>query len=173
MLGATISTPVSWGETPEERCKRETEAYNRLWQEAWIRNHPKEVAKGGQPPSPTPPYRCYGNDNPQHDMPGYTPPPGAATPPAGGSIPGSGSPAGTTPAHAVDDGFNDNTPHFPAGHRLYLPKSPPQRWKELHSRRSEQYNYALVCVSKDTDRFGCLRTDNHGFYLNRYGTHTF
>ena len=43
MLGATISTPVSWGETPEERCKRETEAYNRLWQEDWIRNHPKET----------------------------------------------------------------------------------------------------------------------------------
>ena len=77
------------------------------------------------------------------------------------------------PAYAVDDGFYDNTPHFPAGHRLYLPKADPQRWKELHSRRSERYNYALVCVSKDTNRFGCLRTDNHGFYLDQYGTHTF
>ena len=76
------------------------------------------------------------------------------------------------PAYAVDDGFYDNTPHFPAGHRLYLPKADPQRWKELHA-YDEQYNRALVCVSKDTDRFGCLRTDNHGFYLDRYGTHTF
>ena len=76
------------------------------------------------------------------------------------------------PAYAVDDGFYDNTPPFPAGHRLYLPKSTPQLWKELHA-YSEKYNYALVCVSKDTNRFGCLRTDNHGFFLDHYGTHTF
>ena len=69
MLVAGAGTPVAWGETPEERCKRETESYNRLWQDAWVRNHPKEVAKGQQPPSPTPPYRCFGNDNPQQDMP--------------------------------------------------------------------------------------------------------
>ncbi|VHO00768.1 hypothetical protein LC603019_00976 [Lawsonella clevelandensis] len=57
MLGATISTPVSWGETPEERCKRETEAYNRLWQEDWIRNHPKEtgIAVGLRHDDDTPP----------------------------------------------------------------------------------------------------------------------
>ena len=96
VLVAGAGTPVAWGETPEERCKRETESYNRLWQDAWVRNHPKEVAKGQQPPSPTPPYRCFGNDNPQQDMPGYTPPPGATIPPAG-SAPGSGAPADTTP----------------------------------------------------------------------------
>ena len=96
VLVAGINTPIASGETPEERCKRETEAYNRLWQDAWVRNHPKEVAKGQQPPSPTPPYRCFGNDNPQQDMPGYTPPPGATIPPAG-SAPGSGAPADTTP----------------------------------------------------------------------------
>ena len=76
------------------------------------------------------------------------------------------------PAYAVDDGFYDDLPPFPAGHRLYIPKADPQRWKELHA-YSEKYNYALVCVSKDTDRFGCLRTDNHGFFLDQYGTHTF
>ena len=76
------------------------------------------------------------------------------------------------PAYAVDDGFYDNTPHFPAGHRLYLPKATPQHWKELHA-YDEQYNRALVCVSKDTNRFGCIRSDNHGFYLDQYGTHTF
>ena len=76
------------------------------------------------------------------------------------------------PAYAVDDGFYDNTPHFPAGPRLYLPKATPQHWKELHA-YDEQYNRALVCVSKDTDRFGCIRSDNHGFYLDQYGTHTF
>ena len=76
------------------------------------------------------------------------------------------------PAYAVDDGFYDGLPVFPAGHRLYIPKADPQRWKELHA-YSEKYNYALVCVSKDTNRFGCLRTDNHGFYLDQYGTHTF
>ena len=76
------------------------------------------------------------------------------------------------PAYVGDPTFYDNTPHFPAGHRLYIPKSTPQHWKELHA-YDEQYNRALVCVSKDTNRFGCLRTDNHGFYLDRYGTHTF
>ena len=76
------------------------------------------------------------------------------------------------PAYAVDDGFYDGLPVFPAGHRLYIPKADPQRWKELHA-YSEKYNYALVCVSKDTNRFGCLRTDNHGFFLDQYGTHTF
>ena len=55
VLVVGAGTPVAFGETPEERCKRETEAYNRLWQDAWVRNHPKEVAKGQQPPSPTPP----------------------------------------------------------------------------------------------------------------------
>ena len=76
------------------------------------------------------------------------------------------------PAYAVDDGFYDGLPVFPAGHRLYIPKADPQRWKELHA-YSEKYNYALVCVSKDTNRFGCLRTDNHGFFLDQYGTHNF
>ena len=76
------------------------------------------------------------------------------------------------PAYAVDDGFYDNTPHFPAGHRLYIPKADPKKFKELYG-YDEQYNRALVCVSKDTNRFGCLRTDNHGFYLDQYGTHTF
>lgn len=76
------------------------------------------------------------------------------------------------PAYAVDDGFYDNTPHFPAGHRLYIPKADPKKFKELYG-YDEQYNRALVCVSKDTNRFGCLRTDNHGFFLDQYGTHTF
>ena len=76
------------------------------------------------------------------------------------------------PAYAVDDGFYDNTPPFPAGHRLYIPKADPKKFKELYG-YDEQYNRALVCVSKDTNRFGCLRTDNHGFYLDQYGTHTF
>ncbi len=75
------------------------------------------------------------------------------------------------PAYAVDDGFYDNTPHFPAGHRLYIPKADPQHWKE--NGYTPSTNRALVCVSKDTNRFGCLRTDNHGFYLDQYGTHTF
>ena len=96
VLVAGINTPIASGETPEERCKRETEAYNRAWKDAWIRNHPREVAKGEQPPAPTPPYRCFGHDTPQQDMPGYTPPPGATIPPAG-SAPGSGAPADTTP----------------------------------------------------------------------------
>ena len=75
------------------------------------------------------------------------------------------------PAYAVDDGFYDNTPPFPAGHRLYIPKADPQHWKE--NGYTPSTNRALVCVSKDTNRFGCLRTDNHGFYLDQYGTHTF
>lgn len=59
VLVVGAGTPVAFGETPEERCKRETEAYNRLWQDAWVRNHPKEVAKGQQPPSPTPPLPVF------------------------------------------------------------------------------------------------------------------
>ena len=76
------------------------------------------------------------------------------------------------PAYVGDPTFYDNTPHFPAGHRLYIPKADPKKFKELYG-YDEQYNRALVCVSKDTNRFGCLRTDNHGFYLDQYGTHTF
>ena len=75
------------------------------------------------------------------------------------------------PAYVGDPTFYDNTPHFPAGHRLYIPKADPQHWKE--NGYTPSTNRALVCVSKDTNRFGCLRTDNHGFYLNQYGTHTF
>ena len=77
------------------------------------------------------------------------------------------------PAYAVDDGFYDNTPHFPAGHRLYIPKADPKEFKKAYNYNDQSGNYALVCVSKDTNRFGCLRTDNHGFYLDQYGTHTF
>ena len=75
------------------------------------------------------------------------------------------------PAYVGDPTFYDNTPHFPAGHRLYIPKADPQHWKE--NGYTPSTNRALVCVSKDTNRFGCLRTDNHGFYLDQYGTHTF
>lgn len=113
VLVAGINTPIASGETPEERCKRETEAYNRAWKDAWIRNHPREVAKGEQPPAPTPPYRCFGHDTPQQDMPGYTPPPGAAVPPAGGGIP----PAGDTPGTAGGAGGEGSSPGF-------LPESP-------------------------------------------------
>ena len=77
------------------------------------------------------------------------------------------------PAYAVDDGFYDNTPHFPAGHRLYIPKADPKEFKKAYNYSDQSRNRALVCVSKDTNRFGCLRTDNHGFYLDQYGTHTF
>ena len=75
------------------------------------------------------------------------------------------------PAYVGDPPFYDNTPHFPAGHRLYIPRADPQHWKE--NGYTPSTNRALVCVSKDTNRFGCLRTDNHGFYLDQYGTHTF
>lgn len=115
VLVAGINTPIASGETPEERCKRETEAYNRAWKDAWIRNHPREVAKGEQPPAPTPPYRCFGHDTPQQDMPGYTPPPGATIPPAG-SAPGSGAPADTTPNSGGGAG-EGSSPGF-------LPESP-------------------------------------------------
>ena len=108
VLVAGINTPIASGETPEERCKRETEAYNRAWKDAWIRNHPREVAKGEQPPSPTPPYRCFGHDTPQQDMPGYTPPPGAAVPPAGSGIP----PAGDTPGTAGGADGEGSSPGF-------------------------------------------------------------
>ena len=77
------------------------------------------------------------------------------------------------PAYAVDDGFYDNTPHFPAGHRLYIPKADPKEFKKAYNYSDQSRNRALVCVSKDTNRFGCIRTDNHGFYLDQYGTHTF
>ena len=57
---------------------------------------PRRWPKANSHLPPHPPYRCFGNDNPQQDMPGYTPPPGATIPPAG-SAPGSGAPADTTP----------------------------------------------------------------------------
>ena len=77
------------------------------------------------------------------------------------------------PAYVGDPTFYDNTPHFPAGHRLYIPKADPKKLKKAYNYSDQSRNRALVCVSKDTNRFGCLRTDNHGFYLDQYGTHTF
>ena len=77
------------------------------------------------------------------------------------------------PAYVGDPTFYDNTPHFPAGHRLYIPKADPKEFKKAYNYSDQSRNRALVCVSKDTNRFGCLRTDNHGFYLDQYGTHTF
>ncbi|WQD12962.1 MAG: hypothetical protein U1U88_001110 [Lawsonella clevelandensis] len=43
------------------------------------------------------------------------------------------------PAYAVDDGFYDNTPHFPAGHRLYIPEiDPPTLERTPRLRRTIQ-----------------------------------
>ena len=77
------------------------------------------------------------------------------------------------PAYVGDPTFYDDLPHFPAGHRLYIPKADPKEFEKAYNYSDQSRNYALVCVSKDTDRFGCLRSDNHGFYLDQYGTHTF
>ena len=92
-------------ETPEERCQRETQAYNDAWKRQWSQNHPDAIATGQTPPPPPVPYRCVGT-------PSITPT-SVPTPPAGGTNGASGSVGGGTPIPGHIDpitGLPSNTP---------------------------------------------------------------
>ncbi|MEP9391773.1 hypothetical protein ABLE94_05860 [Gordonia sp. VNK1] len=55
-----ISAPTSSAETPAERCKRETTAYNTAWKQAWVLAHPGSTVDDA--PTPNPPYKCGQNN---------------------------------------------------------------------------------------------------------------
>ncbi|WP_123925479.1 hypothetical protein [Gordonia oryzae] len=58
---AVISAPVGGAETPAERCKRETAAYNNAWKQAWVLAHPGSTIDNA--PAPNPPYVCGQNND--------------------------------------------------------------------------------------------------------------
>ena len=55
-----IVAPTGNAETPAERCKRETAAYNNTWKQAWVLAHPGTTINDA--PAPTPPYTCGQNN---------------------------------------------------------------------------------------------------------------
>lgn len=64
-LTASIA-PVN-AETPAQRCKRETTAYNNAWKHTWAQANPgKELSDAPKPPIP---YRCGGGTGPAPTLP--------------------------------------------------------------------------------------------------------
>ncbi len=57
-----ISLAPASAETPAERCKRETTAYNNAWKNSWVATHPGK--KPSDAPKPPVPYKCGSNDGP-------------------------------------------------------------------------------------------------------------
>ena len=66
---------------------------------------------------------------------------------------------------------------LPVGSKLVFPKKDPQAFKNdveyYYAQREHLYNRKLVCAVPTRTSIGCIRSDNHGFYLDQYGTHTF
>ena len=66
---------------------------------------------------------------------------------------------------------------LPVGSKLVFPKKDPQAFKNdvsyYRAQREHLYNRKLVCAVPTRTSIGCIRSDNHGFYLDQYGTHTF
>ena len=66
---------------------------------------------------------------------------------------------------------------LPVGSKLVFPKKDPQAFKNdveyYYAQREHLYNRKLVCAVPTHTSIGCIRSDNHGFYLDQYGTHTF
>ena len=100
-------------ETPEERCQRETQAYNDAWKRQWSQSHPDAVAAGQAPPPPPVPYRCYGT-------PSITPTPIPAPPPGGTN--GAGGPAnGGAPTGGHTDPITGLPPNVPPLNQPAIP----------------------------------------------------
>ncbi|MEZ5210507.1 hypothetical protein [Gordonia sp. (in: high G+C Gram-positive bacteria)] len=100
VLLAIVVTSPAGAETPAERCKRETAAYNSAWKNAWLQANPGK-SPGDAPPPPVP-YTCHGDDGPPPTLdttPPETSPPvtSSATPEPSASSTAE-SPATTTPA---------------------------------------------------------------------------
>ena len=102
-------------ETPEERCQRETQAYNDAWKRQWSQNHPDAIATGQTPPPPPVPYRCVGT-------PSITPT-SVPTPPAGGTNGASGSVGGGTPIPGHIDPITGLPPNVPPLNQPVTPGS--------------------------------------------------
>ena len=66
---------------------------------------------------------------------------------------------------------------LPVGSKLVFPKKDPQAFKNdveyYYAQREHLYNRKLVCAVPTRTSIGCIRSDNHGFFLDQYGTHTF
>lgn len=91
-LTIVTSTSTSSAETPAERCERETNDYNRNWENIWRTTHPGDP---GPPPPPPVPYQC-------HD-PGPDPTPPSTTTTPGPSSPTTTAPTTTTTAPPTSD----------------------------------------------------------------------
>ncbi len=85
VIGLLIAiTPTANAETPAERCKRETTAYNTTWKNTWAQANPGKNPSDAPPPPV--PYKCGGgNDGPPPTPPSTSaptaPPLSESTPP--------------------------------------------------------------------------------------------
>lgn len=79
-----LNAAPATGETPEERCQRETAAYNAAWESTWRASHPTDP---GPPPPPPVPYTCHDPATPTTTT---TPPPPTAPGLAPTQSPGGG-----------------------------------------------------------------------------------
>ncbi|APB00931.1 hypothetical protein NS506_06900 [Nocardia seriolae] len=80
-----VNAGTATGETPEERCQRETAAYNSAWESTWRASHPGD---SGPPPPPPVPYVCHDPGTPTTTTPPVTAPGLAPTQAPGGGVPG-------------------------------------------------------------------------------------
>ena len=100
MLIKVITPSAASAETPAERCKRETTAYNTAWKNTWVQANPGK--KPSQAPPPPVPYKCGGgNSGPAPTQP----PPSTSEEP----VPHD-EPTTSQPPTADDSGPNLNPP---------------------------------------------------------------
>ena len=109
----SISAPAAKAETPEERCKRQTDEYNAAWKRQWAQSHKSEAARGVEAPPPPVPYRCVPVPSNTVAPPSGVPAPGAgAVAPAhgGAPVPGGAPIPGGAPANGRGSGTGAVSP---------------------------------------------------------------
>lgn len=109
----SISAPAAKAETPEERCKRQTDEYNAAWKRQWAQSHKSEAARGVEAPPPLVPYRCVPVPSNTVAPPSGVPAPGAgAVAPAhgGAPVPGGAPIPGGAPANGRGSGTGAVSP---------------------------------------------------------------
>jgi len=99
VVGLLIGVGVANAETPAERCKRETAAYNNAWKNTWAQANPGKSPSDA--PKPPVPYKCGGSD-------GGAPP--TLTPTTSSPAPTLSEPAKPSEAPTGSDGPSLNGP---------------------------------------------------------------
>ncbi|GAA4739190.1 hypothetical protein MUG78_09780 [Gordonia alkaliphila] len=160
MASSLLSANAS-AETPAERCKRETAAYNSAWATSWVRAHPG--TKPADAPPPPVPYRCGGGgggggqpptfspDEPAPPSSTATPPPSTSAEPADGSSGPSLHPSTerNEPANGVDQ---DQSP-VGGGEREEYPDIPDDELRKLINISVRNFNTSIRKLRSDLQTF--------------------